>query len=81
MNLILENYNPVQELPIFEDTQLLRLNMPILFIGGEEDLIIDAEKSAQRLASLIPSAEIHLLPNCGHAILNSIEYIIPFFTK
>ena len=81
MNLIVESYNPVQELPVFTDGQLLRLTMPVLFIDGEEDVIIDADKSAQRLSRLIPSAEIHLLPNCGHMVTNSIAYILPFLMQ
>jgi len=81
MNLIVENYSPIQELPVFADEQLQRLNMPVLFIDGENDAIIDAQKSAQRLSSLIPSAVIRLLPNCGHVVANSAEYIIPFLMK
>lgn len=78
MNLIVESYNPIQELPVYTDEQLQRLNMPVLFIDGKDDVIIDAESSAQRLLSLLPSAEIRLLPDCGHVVTNSIEYIIPF---
>lgn len=81
MNLIVESYKPVQELPLYPDEQLKRLNIPILFIAGEDDVIIDAQKSAQRLSHLIPTVEIHLLPNTGHVISNSVEYIIPFLTK
>ena len=81
MNLIVENYNPIQSLPLFSDNQLRLLTMPVLFIGGEDDVIIDAEASAQRLADLVPSAEIRLLKNCGHMVMNSAEYIIPFLTK
>lgn len=71
MNLIVENYDPVPELPVYADEELLRLNMPVLFVGGEKDLIVDAEESAQRLSRLVPSAEIRLLPNCGHAVVNA----------
>lgn len=78
MNLIVESYNPIQHLPVFADNQLQRLTMPVLFIDGENDAIIDAGKSAQRLSHLVPSAKIHLLANCGHVITNSIEYIGPF---
>lgn len=81
MNLIVENYNPIQDLPVYADEQLQRLNMPVLFIDGEDDVIIDAERSAQRLSRIIPSAAIRLLPNCGHVVTNSIEYIIPFLMK
>ena len=81
INLIVENYNPIQELPVYTDEQLKRLHMPVLFIDGENDVIIDAERSAQRLTRLIPSAEICLLPNCGHVVIGSLEYIIPFLRK
>ena len=81
MNLIVESYNPIQELPVFADEQLLRLNMPVLFLDGENDVIIDARRSAKRLSSLIPSAEIHLLPDSGHVVSNSVDYIVPFLSK
>jgi pimeloyl-ACP methyl ester carboxylesterase len=78
MNLIAQSYNPIQELPLFSDAQLQVLNMPVFFIDGEDDVIIDAKESAQRLSRLIPSAKIQLMPKCGHAITNAIEYILPF---
>lgn len=78
MNLIVESYNPILYLPVYEDNQLQQLHMPVLFIDGENDVVIDAEQSAQRLSHLVTSAKIHLLTNCGHMVANSIEYIIPF---
>ncbi len=78
MNLIVENYEPVKDLPVYANEELKRLNMPVLFIDGEDDVIIDAQSSKQRLAHLVPSAEIHLIPNCGHMVINSIKYIMPF---
>ena len=81
MSLIVENYDPIQDLPIFEDAALERLKMPVLLIVGENDAIIDADQSAKRLSALVPSAEICLLPNCGHVVTTSIELIIPFLSK
>ncbi len=81
MNLIVLSYNPIDYLPVYADNQLQKLTMPVLFIDGENDVIIDAQQSAQRLSHLVPSAEIHLLGNCGHLITNSIEYIIPFLKE
>ncbi|MHC1720405.1 MAG: alpha/beta fold hydrolase [Clostridiaceae bacterium] len=81
LNLIVENYNPIQDLPLYSDEQLECLNMPVLFIDGEDDAIINAEKSAQRLSQLVPAAEVRLVPNCGHVVTDSMEYIIPFLTK
>jgi pimeloyl-ACP methyl ester carboxylesterase len=81
MNLIVENYDPIQDLPVYADEELQRLNMPVLFLDGEEDAIIDAHGSAQRLSVFVPSAEIHLLSNCGHVVTRAIQYIIPFLTE
>ena len=59
----------------------MRLDMPVLFIDGEDDVIIDVRGSVKRLSSLIPSAEVQLLTDCGHVVANSIDYIIPFLMK
>lgn len=81
INLILASYNPIQELPVYSDDALLRLTMPVLFIDGESDEIIDARPSAERLSRLLPTAEVCLLPDCGHLIAGSITYIIPFLMQ
>jgi len=81
MNLIVANFNPIQELPLFEDSALQKLVMPIIFITGEQDEIFDAGESTRRLSALVPSAEICVLPNCGHVVTNSIELFLPFLTK
>lgn len=81
MNLIVESYNPIEYLPVYTDKQLKQLNMPILFIDGEDDVIIDADKSAQRISTLVPQSEILLIKNCGHVVMNSAEIIKPFLSK
>ena len=78
MNLIVQSYNPIEELPIFADEALRRLSMPVLFVAGIEDTIIDTPGSASRLNHLIPAAQTHLLPGVGHAVFGAIEYILPF---
>lgn len=81
MNLIIESYNPIPDLPVFTDAELRRLAMPVLFIGGEKDALIDAKESALRLSRLVPSAEIQLLPDCGHMVSNAVAYIGAFLMK
>lgn len=62
INLIFWGYNPITEaLPVFQDEQLMRLMMPIIFIAGKNDIMVDAVTAAQRLGKLIPNAEGHLL--------------------
>jgi len=81
MNLMAQSYSPIQELPLFDDGPLLKLNMPVIFIDGEDDVIINVKESALRLSRLIPSAKTHLIPNCGHVITNAMEYILPFLNE
>jgi pimeloyl-ACP methyl ester carboxylesterase len=82
MNLILMSYDPVTEiLPVFTDEELSRLTMPILFVGGENDVMLDAPGAARRLEALLPHADVRLLPNAGHMILNAPDYILPFLQK
>ncbi|MFV0516394.1 MAG: alpha/beta fold hydrolase [Aminipila sp.] len=81
MNLIAQSYDPIQELPLFDDKQLLNLNMPILMLNGQDDVIINSKESIDRLSRLIPSAKTLLISNCGHVITNSLEYIFPFMNE
>ncbi len=82
MNLIFMSYDPItQTLPVFTGAQLDRLIMPVLFVGGEKDVMLDAAAAARRLEARLPHAEIHLLKNAGHMILNAPEYFLPFLKK
>ncbi len=44
-------------------------------------MIIDVAESMKRLTSLVPSAEIHILQDYGHAVFNALSFIIPFLQK
>jgi pimeloyl-ACP methyl ester carboxylesterase len=43
------------------------LDLPVAIVWGEQDEWIPVDR-AHRLASLIPGAELHLVPNAGHLI-------------
>lgn len=43
LKLIVERYEPIQDLPLISDEQLQRLKMPVLFVSGEDGAIIDAK--------------------------------------
>lgn len=80
--LILENFNPITgALPVYSNDQLCRLKMPVLYIAGKEDATVDTPKSAQRLLSLVPAAQVQLLQHCGHVVVNAIDSIRPFLMK
>lgn len=82
ITLILENFNPITGvLPMFSNEQLRRLKMPVLYIAGKEDATVDTPKSAQRLLSLVPAAQVQLLQHCGHVVVNAIDSIRPFLMK
>ena len=67
--------------PVFSDEQLSKLNMPILFIGGEDDPLVDVEQSADRLKQLVPQAQIKILKNRSHALFNMGDEILKFLDK
>lgn len=82
INMIISGFNPIkEELPVFGDRQLGRLGMPILFVAGKNDALIDTNGAAQRLKKRIPGAEIHMLENTGHMVINALEYMAPFLAK
>jgi pimeloyl-ACP methyl ester carboxylesterase len=82
INLILENFNPMAgALPIYKDDQLRRLHIPVLSIMGEDDVTVDANMTAQRLSELVPGADVRIIKNCGHVVLNSADTIMQFLSK
>lgn len=79
INLILSGFYPImEELPRYSERELKRLAMPILFVAGVEDELLDAPAATLRLKEAAPQAEIHLLKGTGHMIQNAAEYLLPF---
>lgn len=77
--LVARHYRPVTEpVPVFRDEELNGLQMPVQFFGGTADVLTRARESAERLARLVPHAEVHLLDGRGHAILGQTEAILSF---
>jgi pimeloyl-ACP methyl ester carboxylesterase len=79
--LVSANFNPLTEtIPIFGDEALKRITMPLQYFGGDRDALLDTAGTAARLSGLCPAAEIHVLPDTGHAILDQWPAIIAFLT-
>lgn len=77
--LVARHYRPVTEaVPVLGDAELSRLRMPSQFIAGTRDALSRAQDSAERLARLLPHAEVHLLEGCGHAVIGQTEEILAF---
>lgn len=76
--IVSTHFNPLLEtLPIFSDRELSRLTMPVQYFGGTYDVLLNTEKTAERISSRIPSAEVHVLET-GHVIIDQFENICNF---
>jgi pimeloyl-ACP methyl ester carboxylesterase len=79
MILVGRHFRPLLEpVPVFSDEELLRLTMPIQFLAGSRDALLHSEASVRRLKRLLPHAEAHLFPDCGHAVIGKADEILEF---
>ncbi len=69
--LVSRHFRPLAEpLPIFPDSSLARLAMPLQYIAGEHDALLRAADSVARLEALLPGADARLVAGAGHAIID-----------
>lgn len=81
LNLVGENFIPVTgSLPLLSDEKMLSLNMPVLFIGGKNDMTADMDAAAKRLSKHVSGAEI-IMNEGSHVIMNSAGMVLPFLKK
>jgi pimeloyl-ACP methyl ester carboxylesterase len=82
MNAMMTHFKPrIGKEYIFSDKELKRLNMPVLLLGGTEDVICATERIAERLQKLVPNLEATLIQGMGHALVNMNERVLPFLMK
>lgn len=82
INLILDSYNPVNiPMPLFSAEQLRRLTMPVLYVAGLKDDLLDSEAGERALKQSIPHAITHLLPDAGHMITTPFTWMLPFLVE
>lgn len=67
--------------PIFGDSELRKLTMPVIFLGGEYDVLIDIEGSIKRLESLLPDFQSKVFPEKGHALTGFEKSLMEFLLK
>lgn len=65
---------------LFSDAELARLNMPILVLGGTEDVIRPVDQIIARLRKFAPQLQAEMIPEMGHVLVGTTERIIPFLT-
>ncbi|NLI55293.1 MAG: alpha/beta hydrolase [Clostridiales bacterium] len=82
INLILASYHPISvPLPVFSPEALRRLTMPVLYVTGGQDNLLDAEASLAAVRDNMPQAEIHLPPDAGHMITTPYVWMVPFLAN
>jgi pimeloyl-ACP methyl ester carboxylesterase len=65
-------------LPIFTDAELRRLTMPVQLLTGARDPLRNARTITARMQQLAPHLSATIVPEGGHALVNSRAYILPF---
>lgn len=63
--------------PLFTDEELRSLAMPVLYLAGENDVLLNTKKTAERLQKLVPNLTVNILEE-GHAVINMAPRVIPF---
>jgi pimeloyl-ACP methyl ester carboxylesterase len=81
MDAIFTHFYPrVEKEHIYSDEALKCLNMPTLFVGGAQDVLVNTHSAAERMQKLVPQIKIMIFPDMGHALVNLSEQILPFLT-
>lgn len=82
MRLIGKNFNPrMAKLPLFDGESLLKLNMPVLVIYGENDYLLPARESIENLTRYVPQTVAEILPDTGHVVVNQGKRIARFLAN
>ena len=82
MNVIMTNFKPrIGPQQLYSDADLQRLDMPVFYIGGLQDALIDSSKTADRLRQTVKNVTVELLPDFGHVLVGMAPKVISFCKK
>ena len=82
MNVIMSNFKPrIGPQQLYSDAELQRLDMPVFYIGGLQDALIDSSKSADRLRQTVINLTVELLPDFGHVLVGMAPRVVSFCEK
>ena len=82
MNLIMDNFNPMTGgLPVFDDEHIKGITAPILFIAGEGDVTMDAQKAGERLKAMLSGARAEILKDTGPCCIHGSGDIQAVYRK
>jgi pimeloyl-ACP methyl ester carboxylesterase len=82
LTLIGRHFNYRREsLPLFTDEELQSLTMPVLYLAGEKDALLNTPKTAERLQKLVPNLPLNILKEDGHAVINMASQVVSFLLQ
>ena len=68
----------LETIPIFSDDKLRRLTSPVQYFGGDKDVLLNTIETSKRIKKNIPQAQIIVLKETGHVIINQFDEIYNF---
>jgi pimeloyl-ACP methyl ester carboxylesterase len=81
MALIHRCFRPrMVKMPVFSDSALANLRMPVLAIVGARDVLLDSAETKRRLEQHAPDAQVVYLPEAGHLIAGQTARVMEFLT-
>jgi pimeloyl-ACP methyl ester carboxylesterase len=80
--LIGKSFNYRREIiPLFADSEIERLTMPIALFVGEKDIMLHSAMTAKRLIGLLPHANVNIIPGAGHTLIDLTDKISDFLVS
>lgn len=73
------NYR-TETIPIFSDSELKRLTMPVALFAGGKDIMLDSFKTSERLSTLLPHTIIDVKKDAGHSIVKISDKVKVFLS-
>ena len=79
LTLIARHFNyRIGSPPLCTDEELQSLTMPVLFLAGEKDVLLNTPKTAERLQKLVPDLTVNIFDEAGHATINTASEVVSF---
>jgi pimeloyl-ACP methyl ester carboxylesterase len=79
MDVILTHFKSrFETLQKFSDSELSRLRMPVLLIGGRQDAIRDIDRINERLTKSVQNLKSLIYQDQGHVLINQADSILSF---
>ncbi len=74
-------FRPMTETPeLFTDEELASIRFPLLFIGGEDDVMLDMDGSADRIWNLVSRSRVVLRTGFSHVLPDEGTELAEFFS-